>query len=272
MEKSTFDYTDLNIERLGTRGAPPVVILHGWGSSASVMKSMADDLASDYRVWNVDLPGHGFSPPPPIPLGVPEHAQLVGSMIAAECGEPVTLIGHSNGGRISMYMASDDQLRRHVRRMVLISPSGIPRRRTPRFYIRKYAAQALKAPFEILPGRLREFGLDWLRHSLVWRLLGSSDYRALEGVMRDTFVKTVNFYIEDRIHLIDVPVLLFHGVNDEAISREQMKILEDGIPNAGLVELPGAGHYGFLDEPDIVLAAIRHFLSHADEAVAESAT
>lgn len=271
MQESPFDYTDLNIERLGPDGAPPLVILHGWGSSAAVMSGLATALSADYRVWNVDLPGHGFSPLPPEPWGVPEHARLIGSLVEAECEGEVVIIGHSNGGRIALYMASDDQLRRYVKALALISPSGIPRKRTLGYFVRKYTAQALKAPFEILPDPLREFSLDWLRNSLVWRLLGSSDYRALEGVMRGTFVRTVNCYVQERLHAISVPVLLFYGTEDDAITREQMKVLEERIEDSGLIELPGAGHYGFLDEPEIVLAGIQHFLANLDVPAEEMA-
>lgn len=267
MSGSTFTHSDLHLERSGPADSPPVVILHGWGSSAANMKVLAQELEADYRVWNVDLPGHGFSAPPPEPWGVPEHARLIAGLIEEECGGSATLLGHSNGGRISLYMASDDELRPYVDRMILISPSGVPRPRTARYHVKRVTAQVLKAPFEILPDPAREFGLDWLRHSLVWRLLGSSDYRALEGVMRETFVRTVNCYVDDRLHTIQVPVLLFWGTEDEAISREQMQVLEDRIPDAGIVELKGAGHYGYLDDFDTVAAGISHFLSVTDSGV-----
>ena len=130
--------------------------------------------------------------------------------------------------------------------------------------MKKNLARTLKVPFEILPDPLREFGLDWLRHSLVWRALGSSDYRALTGVMRHTFVKTVTCHLDDRIDRIEVPVLLFCGDRDEAISRRQMHVLKDTIANAGLVILPDAGHYGYLDDPGAFIAATRHFLEHED--------
>lgn len=250
----------LHVEAGGPDDAPTLVLLHGWGSRAELMRVVADGLADRWRVLNVDLPGHGLSPAPPEPWGVPEHADLVGRLIDARVGGPVTIVGHSNGGRIALYMASDDALRRHIDRLVLVSPSGITPPRTWRYHARRAAAGALKAPFQLLPGRLRDFGLDWLRHSLVWKALGSSDYRALEGVMRGTFVKTVSCHLDDRVHRVDVPTLLFWGDRDEAVARVQMRTLEERLPDAGLVVLEGAGHYGYLDDPDTFLAATRHFL------------
>ncbi|GIV61312.1 MAG: alpha/beta hydrolase [Rhodothermaceae bacterium] len=252
----------LHLEVSGPETGPPVLLLHGWGSRASLMHPLAEALADRYRVYNPDLPGHGHSPPPPEPWGVPEHAGLVRDLIERNIGAPVTLIGHSNGGRIGLYMASDPALAPLVQRLVLISPSGITPRRTMAYHVRRMLARALKAPFAWLPPPLSDPALDWLRHSLVWKALGSSDYRALEGVMRGTFVKTVNCHLDDRVHRITVPTLIFWGDRDEAVSLEQMKRLEERIPDAGLVVLEGAGHYGHLDDPDTVIAATRYFLEH----------
>lgn len=263
MTHTSFGYQHLHLAVDGPAAAPPVLLLHGWGSNAALMRPIADALRDAYRVYTLDLPGHGASPPPPEPWGVPEHAALVHDLLTTEIGQPATLIGHSNGGRISLYMASDPTMAAMINKLVLISPSGVIPLRSATYYLRKYTASALKAPFSLLPRPLREAGLDWLRHSVVWRALGSSDYNTLTGVMRATFVKTVTFHLEDRLPAIQAPTLLFWGDQDTAISRHQMDVLESRIPDAGLVVLPGAGHYGYLDAPDLFLAATRHFLAHA---------
>ena len=246
----------LRVVESGRREAPLVVLLHGWGSSATVMQGFANALADRYCILNVDLPGHGTAPPPAAPMGMEEHAGAVASLL----DRPAHVIGHSNGGRIALFMASHPRHSPLVRSLSLVSPSGIERPRSTGFQVRRALATTLKAPFGLLPPPLREAGLDWLRHSLVWRLLGSSDYRALDGTMRETFVRLVNTYVADRLDRIAVPTLLFWGTSDEAVLRPQIDALVHGIANAGLVTLEGAGHYGFLDQPDRVFAGTRHFL------------
>jgi pimeloyl-ACP methyl ester carboxylesterase len=157
-------------------------------------------------------------------------------------------------------MASTPAHARLVERLALISPSGVRPTRSWDYYVRSGLASTLKAPFEVLPEALRAPALDWLRHSLVWRLLGSSDYNTLSGVMRETFVKMVNHHLDDALQRIRVPTLLFWGTDDQAVSRRQMKVLERSIEDCGLVELKGAGHYGHLDAFDTVLAGLRSFL------------
>ncbi|MDX1430336.1 MAG: alpha/beta hydrolase [Rhodothermales bacterium] len=261
-----FDADSLHIEWSGDQSRPGVVLLHGWGSSAELMRPIARSLSDSFRVANVDLPGHGRSPVPTTSLGVPEHADLVYAMIRKHFGDPVSIVGHSNGGRIAMYMASDPSMMQVIDRLVLVGPSGIKPHRTASFYVRKYLARGLKAPFEVLPGKFRESGLDWLRHSLLWNLLGSSDYRRLTGVMRDTFVKTVSTYLDDQVHTITAPTLIFWGDQDQEIGREQVTSLEQKIPDAGLVVLPNAGHYAYLDDPITFLRATRFFLEKSDTA------
>ena len=255
-------YHDLNVEVRGPTDAPPLLFLHGWGSNAKNMRPLADALSSLYQTHTIDLPGHGASPPPPTPWGVPEHAALLRAYVQNEIQNPVTVIGHSNGGRIALYMASTADCADLIERLVLISPSGIEPERSLGYHLRSSLASALKAPFQALPSSLRAPAMDWLRHSLVWRLLGSSDYNTLSGTMRETFVKTVNHHLNGALKRIEVPTLLFWGTEDEAVSHRQMNVIEDAIDDCGLVELDGAGHYGHLDAPDTVLSATRHFLEN----------
>ena len=247
----------------GNAAGAPVLLLHGWGSSAAHMAPIAEALAPEYRVVNIDLPGHGHSPPPEDVLGIPEHAALVKEVLDMHIGQPATIVGHSNGGRIALYMASHPVYKRLIRRLALVSPSGVTPRRSVAYYARRTLAQALKAPFQWAPEPLRAYGLDWLRHSLVWRMLGSSDYRSVEGIMRRVFVRMVTCHLDEHVQEIAVPVLLFRGDRDTAISQRQMEYLVGAIPDAGLVTLENAGHYGYMDDFSTFIAATRRFLETA---------
>jgi pimeloyl-ACP methyl ester carboxylesterase len=224
------------------------------------MRPIARALEQHFLVLNVDLPGHGKSAAPAEPWGVPEHADAVAELIRSEMRPPVTIVGHSNGGRIALFMASMPGYSELIRRLVLVSPSGMTPTRSWTYYARKSLAAALKAPFALLPPKLRGPGLEWLRGSALWRWLGSSDYRALSGVMRETFVKTVTTHLDEEVHKVDVPTLVFWGSQDHDVRRDQIDRLVDRVPDAGLVVLENAGHYGYLDEPETVMGGIIHFV------------
>jgi len=256
------DY-NLSVEVRGPAGAPALLLLHGWGRSKQDMQSLAQRLSDAYRTHAVDLPGHGASPPPPEPWGVVEHAEVLHQYIRDTVQSNVTIVGHSNGGRIALYMASRPDTFSTVDRLALLSPSGVAPERSWRYRLRSALATTLKAPLRLVPNSVRPAAEDWLRHSLVWRLLGSSDYNAEQGVMRETFVKTVNRHLNGELREIKVPTLLFWGTEDEAVSRRQMDVMEAAIDDCGLVELDGAGHFGHLDRPEPVLAGLRHFLENS---------
>lgn len=256
-------YDSLNVEVFGRTDGPVLLLLHGWGSCIADMRPLGRALSDTYRIHALDLPGHGASPPPPEPWGVPEHADLVHEYIEQNIGARVTVVGHSNGGRIALFMAGTNEHADLIERLVLISPSGVEPKRSLSYYVRSAVAKTLKAPIKILPSALRAPAEDWLRHTVVWRALGSADYNAQTGVMRDTFVKTVNRHLNGTLKRIEVPTLLFWGTQDKAVSRRQMHVIEDAIDDCGLVELQGAGHFGHLDQPKRVVSGIRHFLENS---------
>lgn len=256
------DY-NLNVEVRGPAEAPALLLLHGWGRSNHDMQPLIQGLSDAYRTHAVDLPGHGASPPPPKPWGVSEHAQALRNYIRNQIQSSVTIVGHSNGGRIALYMASRPDSCSSIDRLALISPSGVAPERSWTYHLQSTLATSLKAPLQLLPESVRPPVEDWLRHSLVWRLLGSADYNAQQGVMRKTFVKTVNEHLDGELSQIHVPTLLFWGTEDDAVSRRQMTVLETEIDDCGLVELKGAGHFAHLDQPEPVLAGLRHFLENS---------
>ena len=55
---------NMHYERYG-EGARRVVLLHGWGCSGDMMKSVGQHLAKDMTVLAVDFPAHGKSTQPP---------------------------------------------------------------------------------------------------------------------------------------------------------------------------------------------------------------
>ena len=265
-------YDDLNVEVRGPDDGPSLLLLHGWGSSLKTMRPLAARLSDTYQCHLIDLPGHGGSPPPHEPWGVPEHADLILAYVKEQIGQPVTIFGHSNGGRIGLFMAATDPYADVVARLVLVSPSGMTPERSWSTRAKALLAKVLKAPITALPSPIREPAEDWLRHSVVWRALGSSDYNQASGVMRETFVKTVTHTLDGPVHRIDIPTLIFWGTEDTAITRGQIDALEQALSDCGVVPLEGAGHYGYLDEPSTVISATRHFLENTPAHVVDEET
>lgn len=243
----------------------PLLLLHGWGSSSDVMRRLAEQLATVRTCYLIDFPGFGASPEPEEGWSVGDYAELTSRFISEMLPdeEPVDILAHSYGGRVSIKLLSDDQnpVRERVGKVIFTGAAGLKPKRSLSFYVRKYTAKTLKAPFLLLPGSLREKGLDRLRKTSIWKKLGSGEYRQLSGVMRETFVKSVTEYLEEDVAKIGHEILLIWGENDTATPLEQGERMDKLLKKSALVTISGAGHYTFLDNPVQFTAIVKSYLT-----------
>ncbi len=255
-EKFTYRYNDLPVAYRKTGAGKPLLILHGWGSSSRVMMPVAKQLSDIRKSYVLDLPGFGDTPEPGRSWSIADYADMVQAFIEYECGEPVDILAHSFGGRITLKLCAREFGRQWIGKVLITGGAGMKPKRKPSYYVKKYAAKIMKAPFLILPEGAREKALGWLRSTSAWKSLGSSEYSQLSGVMRETFVKSVTEYLESSLPDITHDVLLLWGKNDDATPLYQGERMERGIEKGALVVMEGAGHYAFLDKP-------KHFASIA---------
>ncbi len=241
--------------RYVVRGSgPAVLVLHGWGASIEAVHPILAGLSPVATVYALDLPGFGQTELPPEPWGVEQYQEFVAAfMDALSLGDP-TVVGHSNGGRIAIRMAATEPSR--VSRLVLVDSAGIRPKRTLRWYRRvgmakvgKYAARFLGTPGE----RVREL--------LVGRA-ASTDYAAA-GPLRPTLVKLVNTDLRSFMPSISVPTLLVWGSNDTDTPLSDARLMENLIPDSGLVVLDGAGHFSYIDQPTRFGRIVSHFVAPA---------
>jgi pimeloyl-ACP methyl ester carboxylesterase len=247
-EQHAFTYQDQEIAYEKVGEGKPLVILHGWGSSRRVMMPVAQNLSELRTNYVLDLPGFGDSPDPSRAWSIDDYADAVQAFIASLDEGKVDVLVHSFGGRIILKLCARDFGKAHIDKVLITGGAGMKPKRSLKFYIRKYTAIILKAPFMILRGKLRDKALAWLRTTTLWKSLGSSDYSKLSGVMRETFVKSVSEYLESSLPNIPHEVLLLWGRNDDATPVYQGQRIEKGIENAALVIIEDAGHYAFLDK------------------------
>src|SRR3954454_24439530 len=82
---------------------PRVVFLHGLFGQGKNWTTVAKGLSDRHRVTLLDLPNHGHSPWTDR-VDYLDMAELVAAELAGH-GEPVTLVGHSMGGKVAMTLA-----------------------------------------------------------------------------------------------------------------------------------------------------------------------
>ena len=240
--------------RVEQRGeGAPVLILHGWGASLELMRTVADAVAAlGMRAVSFDFPGFGETPEPSTAWGVPEYAAFTRALMHELKLEGCDVVCHSFGGRVAIYLASEDP--KLFKRLVLVDAAGIRPKRGFKWYIRTYVYKLGK----------RMARIAWLdrvlRLSEKQKTAGSADYRAITSdVMRGVFVKTVNLDLTGRLSLIQNPALLVWGSADDMTPLWMGRLMEKRIPNAGLAVFEGAGHFSYAEQPGRFAAVLRAF-------------
>ena len=274
----------LHARTVGEAG-PRVVFVHGLFGQGKNWTTIAKGLADRHRVTLLDLPNHGHSP-------WTDRADYLdmAEMVAAELealGEPVTLVGHSMGGKVAMQLA----LRRPelLRALVVVDvapveyPSRGGRTDDPDEEASPFAAfiaamQAIDltslgsrvdadaALREAVPSRMVR---SFLLQSLVPEGLGSKDgggwrWRLnLDALERD-LDRLRGFPDPPPGAHFDGPVLWIAGANSTYVLPEDRSRMDALFPSTRLVRIKGAGHWVHSEQPEIFVETLRRFLDRVD--------
>ncbi len=233
-----------------------VVLLHGWGANRTLYDGMVNLISKSYKTYAIDFPGFGESPEPDKAMDVGEFKDIIVEFIKNEGIDKVILIGHSFGGRVIFKMFEDEKLPFEIDKIILIDSAGVKPKKTLKQKVKQRIYKISKWVLLTKPvSKLFPDALENLR-----RKNGSADYNAASLIMRQCLVKTVN---EDLTHLFErvtAPTLIIWGSHDFDTPISDAKLMEEKIPDAGLVVLEGAGHFSFLEQPARCHRVIASFL------------
>lgn len=248
--------------RISTRGeGPELVLLHGWAMHSGIWGGLVDELASEFRINLVDLPGHGMNHDFPLPGDL----NRVASLILAEV-PPAVWIGWSLGGLVTLAAALQQPAK--VLKAVLVAATPSFSKQTDWEYGVDPAQQqafteGLESDFEATLNQfsLQCFGAPWLDESL--RLLNKSS--VTENVpAKDTLHSGLYLLYSNNLlaglNRCKVPTLYLGGTRDRTIRPESFKQAAAMMPNAAYTLIRGAGHAPFISHKDRFLDIIRGFL------------
>ena len=103
----------------------PLLLVHGVGGSSLTFHANIEELAARFRVYAVDIPGHGRSEKPDARYAVEDAVPFLIEFIEQVCGEPAALVGVSAGGLMcALTAAARPDLVTHL---VMVSSAGLGR-------------------------------------------------------------------------------------------------------------------------------------------------
>lgn len=241
--------------RWGEESARDVVLVHGGGAHSGWWDHIGPLLAEHGRVVALDLSGHGDS----------DHrdhydmdqwgAEVLAVRHAAELGQHCTVVGHSLGGLITLYLREQEQAAVH-RAIVVDSPIGGPDAQdlpeAEGFVSRRrlYASQemALKR-FRPIPAQASLPAV----HEHVAR----DSARRVEGGWTWKFdARIFNGTVRMRTRLPSPGGRLAYLRGECGMVPETVRGLIEGVGGIFL-NLPGAGHAPMLDQPAALVTALR---------------
>jgi len=247
----------ININYRDEGSGEVVLLLHGWGSNIALFDGIFNLLTPKYRVVALDMPGFGQSDEPKEVWGVDEYLDFVIKFIESLELKDFTVLGHSFGGRVSILLAATYPAL--AGKIVFTDAAGIKPRRSLKYYCKVYTYKLCKKLVK-RPGMVKflsKLGIDVQKRV---QNAGSSDYKQLSGVMRQTFVKVVNQDLTPYLKNIRSSSLLVYGAQDTDTPVRFGKIMEKKIPDAGLVVLDNAGHFSYLDQFPRYISIVKVFL------------
>ncbi len=223
-------------------GTHTVLLLHGWGVDGTLYHLLTDHLSTYCRVLIPDLPGFGASEEPDRPYSPADFANFVLDFTNALGVTEVIAMGHSNGGRVLIELLAREQCPLVITKAILLDSAGIPAKHSLSYYARVYTFKCLKRILRLPIIR------SLFPHAVekAQQRFGSADYQKASPVMRQSMVIALKTDMTPLLSRIRIPTLLIWGKDDTATPLRDAHIMEQHIPDAGLVVLAG-GHYAFAE-------------------------
>ncbi|MFP3947222.1 MAG: alpha/beta fold hydrolase [Gemmatimonadota bacterium] len=262
----------LHVEEHGSEGRP-LVLVHGFGGHSYTWRFWTPRLAASYRIFLVDLKGHGASPKPDDDRYSPfDQADLLVRTLRTRGLESATLVGHSLGGGIvlaaALQLLETDPGRIHS--LILVSaatrPQEIPRyigwaRKPlvgraflhlvpPRLLMRWALRSIVYDPSDVTPGQVEAYA-EPIRS---W-----NDRRALLKGARQIVPENAGDVVA-RYGSVDRPTLLLWGREDPVVPAELGRELAQVLPKARLEIVEKCGHLPQEERPRASLNAVLDFL------------
>ncbi len=272
------DGMDVTIETYGPRGAPQLVLSHGWICTSRAWHHQVAALADRYRIITYDQPGHGRTSAPSTAL---YDLDLLGDTLRVVIEQatgpgPLVVAGHSMGG-MAVLNAVDrhhDLLDDRLGGVVLLSTTSQARAERVGFELGISALARLERGIERIVPVLRDPRVAEASQRLY---RSSSDLSTLLvrriGVGPDTDPQVVAFVeklvldsdpdivlglaaavlgvdVEAGLSRLHVPISIVVGTHDRltpvSLSRRMAR-----TSGADLHVLDGVGHMSLLEAPDV---------------------
>jgi pimeloyl-ACP methyl ester carboxylesterase len=259
----TLDYNGAVLHYKDEGKGTVVVLLHGYLESMYVWDEFSTELSKNYRVFSIDLPGHGQSEPFKDEITMEDMAAAVHFVLQQNQVEHAVIVGHSMGGYVSLAYAQ--KYWSMVEGLCLFHSTPFADTREKKENRQREIELVKQGKKDAvlstnIPKMYSNDNLDKMckeleiSKNIAFKTSEKGIIAALRGMMarvdRSEFLEN-----------LDIPFLLILGKKDNYIPYdgilEKIKLPD----NAKVVTLENSGHMGFIEEKEKSLKAIRDFVN-----------
>lgn len=231
-----------------------VLALHGWGRTHTDFDlALSPQGSPALDAIALDLPGFGATPVPEFSMSSMDYAQSIAPVLD-EASDGVIVVGHSHGGRVAVCLAA---LRpEKINGLILI---GAP-------VLRRASAAKPSMKYRTLRFLNRLHLLSDQRFEARKNNMGSADYQAAQGVMRETLVRVINESFETELPELSCPVILVWGRDDtdvplEVAERARLLLQSGKEADVQLVVIDDVGHLVPTKDPKVLRRVLEEMLA-----------
>jgi len=250
----------------------PLLIIHGNGHSGGVFAPLAERLAGEFRVFTLDLRGHGLSDRPGVYTWASFRHDVTSFMDRLDL-QNLLFVAHSRGGGLALLAAAERPER--VRGVVAYEPTmpqtASLRSRLPELVERTLNRRSSFASRAEMYNHFRNRGAfkDWqdefVRAYVQHGAIETEDGRVelanppeVEALMAETMLDGTEWARIDACH---VPVLAVYGERNARLREgdDPVATLRGYFPNTTMRIQSDSTHSGIMEHPDIFAASVRRF-------------
>ncbi len=250
----------------------PLLLIHGYGAGMWVWEKQIDVLSQLFRVYAVDVIGHGFSDRPKIPYTPEAYIYFLRDFMDGVGIEKATLIGNSMGGGIAW--ATAILFPEKVDRLVLIDcvpPDVLARVKNPSLRTLISIRDIPLLPYLVISGRSKD-SMRWvleecvsdvklLTPEVVKRQYQLSRIKGTTWVLYSTLKHAEEaLKLKDQFCLIRQPALFLWGENDIIFPPAVGETLHRAITGSEFQLIEKSGHIPMWESPEQVNQAMLVFL------------
>ena len=245
----------LDWEGRGSR--PPMVLVHGLGSCAADYGPLMRWLRRRHRrLIAPDLPGHGRSETPSVPLTAARMTSALLEMMDQVVEEPAIVFGNSLGGIAALRYTNLRPDR--VLALVLASPGGAPMDWPELLDFKKgFDLSTNRAAMDFTRRFMgpEQPGMSFVARGVRLRMSRAGPRSLLEEVTPDVLLRA------EEVRGLRPPTLVMWGDEDDVLPRENRRFFSENLPAHGRFEaMPGFGHSPYLDDLGAFGARLQAFV------------